>query len=131
MEVKSLRSDNYQKKPDRAFFDNGGRGETRTLIILRSLAPEASASTNSATRPLKFLGTASSKKQMLAAARGAFCARRKLSRFQPTRPLKFLCTVLQNHAQFTHVCQKSIDRLHILWYPILKLIHSRRRFAQD
>ncbi len=29
----------------------GGRGETRTLTILRSLAPEASASTNFATRP--------------------------------------------------------------------------------
>src|SRR3989344_853711 len=30
----------------------GGRGKNRTLMTLRSLAPEASASTSSATRPL-------------------------------------------------------------------------------
>src|SRR3989344_7176182 len=42
----------HVKTPLAAWFLRGGRGENRTLMTLRSLAPEASASTSSATRPL-------------------------------------------------------------------------------
>ena len=41
--------------PSVALAKDGGRGGTRTLTVLRPLAPEASASTSSATRPYRKL----------------------------------------------------------------------------
>ncbi len=49
--VSRLRGNDDKKKFLNGIFFDGGRRETRTLMILRSLAPEASVSTSSTIRP--------------------------------------------------------------------------------